>query len=310
MIFQSILEIVGNTPMVELTHFNLNKGVKLYAKLEGCNPSGSLKDRIVKYMVEEAEKRGILTPEKVILEPTSGNTGISLAMFSRIKGYELTVVMPETASKERMEIIQGFGAQVVLSPADQGTNGAIAKARDMASQDKRFLMLDQYSNPENVRAHYETTAIEILTEVPNIDFFIAGLGTGGTLMGMNERLKQINSKAKLIAVQPYPKGGLAGLRNLLDGFVPPILDMRELDVSEPVTELESFRMLRELAKREGIFAGISSGAVIHVALQIARSLKQGTIVALLADGGWKYLSEKVLTEDLKELSKRFPGPLW
>lgn len=310
MIFKNILEMVGNTPIVELTHFNLNKRVRHYAKLEGCNPSGSLKDRIIKYMIEDAEDKGRLTADKTLLEPTSGNTGISLAMFSMIKGYRLTVVMPENVSTERMEIIKGFGGEIVLSPGDKGTNGAIAMAKDMVFRDSRFLMLDQYSNLENVKAHYETTAREILADVPKIDIFIAGLGTGGTLMGVGKRLKEANPKVKLIAVQPYPKGGIAGLRNVLDGFIPPILDMSLLDASECVTEIESFKMLRELAKREGIFAGISSGAVIHVALKMAMSLKQGTIVVVLADGGWKYLSEKVLTEDLTRLSKRFAGPLW
>jgi cysteine synthase B len=307
---KSILETVGNTPLVELSRINPNSKVKIYAKLEGFNPSGSLKDRIVKSMIEDAERRGELTKERILLEPTSGNTGISMAMFAQVKGYKLTAVMPENVSRERMEIIQGFGARLVLTEGEKGTNGAIEVARRMAQEDKRFLMLDQYSNQNNTLAHYQTTAVEILREVPRPDIFIAGLGTGGTLMGVGRRLKETNPQVKIIAVQPYPKGGLAGLRNVLGGFIPPILDMGMLDASEPVTEIESFKMLRDLVRQEGIFGGISSGAVMHVALMMAQSMREGTIVVVLADGGWRYVSERILTEDLRSLSERFPGPLW
>lgn len=308
--FKNILDTVGNTPLVEIKRLNTHSKVKLYAKLEGFNPSGSLKDRIVKYMIEDAEKKGVLTKDRILLEPTSGNTGISLAMFCRIKGYRLVAVMPENVSKERMEIIQGFGAEIVLTDGDKGTNGAIEVARRMVKEDERYLMLDQYSNPANVQAHYETTAEEILKELNQVDVFVAGLGTGGTLMGVGKRLKEVNPETKIVAVQPYPKGGLAGLRNIWEGFIPPILDINKLDVSEVVSEVESFKMLRLLAKEEGIFAGISSGAVIQVALKLIDSLKEGVVVTVLADGGWKYLSERVLTEDLTVLSSRFPATLW
>lgn len=310
MVFKSILDTIGNTPLVEIRKLNPNKNVKIYAKLEGFNPSGSLKDRIVKFMFEDAEKRGELTKDRVLLEPTSGNTGISLAMFAQVKGYKLTVVMPDNVSKERMEVIKGFGANLVFSDGKKGTNGAIELAKKIVKEDSRYLMLDQYSNQNNVLAHYQTTAQEILDAVGQIDIFIAGLGTGGTLMGVGRRLREVNPKVKIVAVQPYPKAGLAGLRNVLDGFIPPILEMSMLDANEPVTEIESFKMLRELVNQEGIFGGISSGAVMHIAMLMAKSLQKGTIVVVLADGGWKYLSEKVLTEDLKTLSARFPGPLW
>ena len=199
---KSILEIIGNTPMVEICRLNPNRNVKIYAKLEGFNPSGSLKDRIVKFMIEDAERKGLLTRERILLEPTSGNTGISMAMFAQVKGYSLTAVMPENVSKERMEIIQGFGAKVVLTEGAKGTNGAIEVARKMAGEDDRYLMLDQYSNENNILAHYQTTAVEILKEVPRIDIFIAGLGTGGTLMGVGRRVKETNPNAKIVAVQP------------------------------------------------------------------------------------------------------------
>lgn len=306
-----ILETIGNTPLVELKRLNPNPKVKLYAKLEGFNPSGSLKDRIVKYMIEDAEKSGKLTKEKILIEPTSGNTGISLAMFAKLKGYKFIAVIAENVSSERIELIKGLGAEVVLTSGEEGTNGSIQVAREMVAKNGNFFMLDQYSNQANVSAHYETTASEIIREVSNIDIFIAGLGTGGTLMGVGKRLREINPEVKIVSVQPYPQvGGLAGLRNIWDGFIPPIIDLNQINASEPVTAVDSFIWTRELALKEGIFAGISSGAVVYVALEFAKSMKEGTIVTLFADGGWKYLSEKLLTEDPENIAKRFKGPLW
>jgi len=294
-----------------LKRLNPNSKVAVYAKLEGFNPSGSLKDRIVKYMIQEAEERGELTRGRILIEPTSGNTGISMAMFAKLKGYKFIAVIPENVSPERIELIKGLGAEVVLTDGSQGTNGSIQVAKEMAQKNKQYFMLDQYSNPANVLAHYETTAVEIIREIPHIDIFIAGLGTGGTLMGVGKRLKEINPKVKIVAAQPYPQvGGLAGLRNIWDGFIPPIIDINQIDASEPVTAVDSFIYARELTLKEGIFAGISSGAVIYVALEFAKSMEKGTIVTVFADDGWKYISEKILTEDPEIIAQRFEGPLW
>ena len=311
MLYKTLIDAIGNTPMVEIKRLNPNQGVKIYAKLEGFNPTGSVKDRIAKYMVEQAEKEGLLTKDKILLEPTSGNTGISLGMIAKIKGYRLVAVMPESMSIERREILKAYGVKIVLSPGDQGTNGAIRVAHEMLKQDKNYVMLDQYSNPRNPGAHYETTAVEILRDVPGpIDYFIAGLGTGGTLMGAGQRLKEHNQKTRVIAVQPYPKSGLQGLRSLLEGYTPPILDIKKLDGNEFCKDEDAFRMVKELADKEGIFAGISSGAIMCHVIKMAKKLKEGIIVTLLPDGGWKYVSEHLWTEDVKTISDKIQGPLW
>ena len=311
MLYKTLIDAIGNTPIVEIKRLNPNQGVKIYAKLEGFNPTGSVKDRIAKYMVEQAEKEGLLTKDKILLEPTSGNTGISLGMIAKIKGYRLVAVMPESMSIERREILKAYGVEIVLSPGDQGTNGAIRVAHEMLKQDKNYVMLDQYSNPKNPGAHYETTAAEILRDVPGpIDYFIAGLGTGGTLMGAGQRLKEHNQKTRIIAVQPYPRSGLQGLRSLLEGYTPPILDIKKLDGNEFCKDEDAFRMVKELADKEGIFAGISSGAIMCHVVKMAKKLKEGIIVTLLPDGGWKYVSEHLWTEDVKTISDKIQGPLW
>lgn len=311
MLYHSLIDAIGNTPMVGIKRLNPNKDVKIYAKLEGFNPTGSVKDRIAKYMVEKAEEEGILTGDKVLLEPTSGNTGISLGMIAKIKGYRLVAVMPESMSVERREILKAYGVEIVLSPGDQGTNGAIRVAQEMLKENQEYIMLDQYSNPNNPGAHYETTAVEILQDVTEpIDYFVAGLGTGGTLMGAGRRLKEHNAGTQIIAVQPYPKSGLQGLRSLLEGYVPPILDLKKLDGNEFCKDEDAFRMVKELADKEGIFAGISSGAIMCHVIKIARKIKKGVIVTLLPDGGWKYVSEHLWTEDVKRISEKIQGPLW
>jgi len=311
MLYKSLIDTIGNTPLVEISNLNPNKNVKIYAKLEGFNPTGSVKDRIAKYMIESAEKEGILSKDKVLLEPTSGNTGISLGMIARIKGYKLVAVMPESMSVERREILKAFGVEIVLSPGDEGTNGAIRVAKKMVEENNNYIMLDQYSNPNNPGAHYYTTAVEILRDVQEpIDYFVAGLGTGGTLMGAGKRLKEHNPKTQIIAVQPYPKSGLQGLRSLLDGYVPPILDLEKLDSCEFAKDEDAFLMVKELADKEGIFAGISSGAIMHHVLKIARKMEKGVIVTLFPDGGWKYVSERLWTEDVKVISDKIKGPLW
>lgn len=311
MLYKSLIDAIGNTPLVEITRLNPNKNVKIYAKLEGANPTGSVKDRIAKYMIENAESEGILSKDKILLEPTSGNTGISLGMIARIKGYRLVAVMPECMSVERREILKAFGVEIVLSPGDEGTNGAIRVAKKMAEENNNYIMLDQYSNPNNPGAHYYTTAVEILKDVQEpIDYFVAGLGTGGTLMGAGRRLKEHNPGTQIIAVQPYPKSGLQGLRSLLDGYVPPILDLNKLDCCEFAKDEDAFLMVKELADKEGIFAGISSGAIMHHVIKIARKMEKGVIVTLFPDGGWKYVSERLWTEDVKVISDKIQGPLW
>ena len=311
MLAHSLIEAIGNTPMVEIRKLNPNKEVKVYVKLEGFNPTGSVKDRIAKYMVEKAEESGVLTKDKVLLEATSGNTGISLGMVAKIKGYKLVAVMPESMSIERREILRAYDVEIVLSPGDQGTNGAIKVAHEMLKESQNYVMLDQYSNPNNPGAHYETTAVEILRDVSEpIDYFVAGLGTGGTLMGAGRRLKEHNPNTQIIAVQPYPKSGLQGLRSHMEGYTPPILDINKLDGNEFCKDLDAFIMVKELADKEGIFAGISSGAIMCHVIKIAKKIKKGVIVTLFPDGGWKYVSEHMWTEDVKTISEKIQGPLW
>lgn len=307
--YRDIVDAIGHTPLVELTRFHLKKGVRLFAKLEGNNPTGSLKDRIARYMLEEAERQGKLGPGKTILEATSGNTGISLAFLARRKGYKLTVVLPENVSQERIELLQLYGTETIFSPADKGTNGSIAIAEEMA-RDPGYFMPYQFGNPANPRAHYETTAMEILEDLPQVDVFVAGLGTSGTLMGVGRRLKEHNPRARVIAVAPNPGDIIEGLRSLEEGFVPPILDISLLDTRMIVDSRESIRATRELTEREGIFAGISSGAVISCALKVAQKLDKGNIVALLADGGWKYLSTQLWTRPLEEIEPRVQAQPW
>lgn len=306
---KNILDAIGNTPLVELSNLSPGKSLRIFAKLEGSNPTGSLKDRIVKYMLEKAEKSGELTRDKVLLEATSGNTGISLAMIGMVKGYRVKVVMPENVTPERMQLLELYGAEVVFSPGERGTNGAIEMAQKMA-QDKRYHMLYQYGNEANPLAHYETTAVEILREVPHVDVFVAGLGTGGTLMGIGRRLKEVNPKTKVIAIVPHPGEMIDGLRSLDEGFIPPILDVNLLDGRMVVDSKDSFIATRELTQKEGIFAGISSGAVIHGVMRIARKMESGNIIALLADHGWKYLSTGLWTKDIDQLETELGRKVW
>ena len=307
---KDIRETIGNTPLVELPAFSPKCGVHLYAKLEGNNPTGSVKDRIARAMVERAEAQGLLTSDRVILEPTSGNTGISLAMVAGHKGYRVKVVMPENVGQERIELLRAYGAEIEYSPGDQGTNGAIAVAQTMAAQDSRYLMLDQYANPANPEAHYETTGPEIIADLPQITHFVAGLGTGGTLMGTGRRLKEHNPGIKVIAAAPEPNDWVQGLRSLEEGFVPPILDLSLLDARIMVSSQESFQMTSALLRREGVFAGISSGAVLSSALRVAQRAEEAHIVCLFADGGWKYLSTRLWTQEYAELERAVERKLW
>ncbi len=304
-----ILGAIGDTPLVGIPRMSPKPAVKLWAKLEGQNPTGSLKDRIALRMIEEAERSGELTPDKVILEPTSGNTGIALALVARRKGYKIIVVMPDNASEERVSLLELFGADIVFSAADKGTNGSIEVARAMAESD-RFYMPFQYGNPANPDAHYEGTGAAIVRDCPEVTHFVAGLGTGGTLMGVGRRLREHNPDVQIVAAEPELGELVYGLRSLDEGFVPPILDERALDRKFLVDSADALAATRELTELEGIFAGISSGAVIHAARRIAGEIDQGHIVCLLADGGWKYLSTNAWAEDRAQAEKQVSEALW
>lgn len=304
-----ILDSIGKTPLVELASLSRNPSVRIFAKLEGYNPTGSVKDRIARYMLDKAETEGELEPGRTILEATSGNTGISLAMIGRIKGYPVRVVMPKNVSAERIQLLQLYGADIIFSDSTRGTNGAVEVARDMA-QDSKYYMPDQYSNEANPRAHYETTAVEIITELPRIDAFVAGLGTGGTLMGVGKRLKEENPDIQVVAVEPHPEEIVDGLRNLSDGFIPPIIDLDMLDGKIVVHSRDAVLATRELCEKEGLFVGVSSGAVARCATRLSERMDSGNIVALFADGGWKYLSTGLWTRDISELKDSLEHMLW
>lgn len=307
--YKSILETIGHTPLVELRSFSPHPGVQIFAKLEGNNPSGSIKDRIAKKMIEEAEASGKLKPGSVLLEPTSGNTGIALAMIARVKGYGFIAVMPDNVTAERRKMLELYGAQIVLSDGTLGSNGAVRLALQMASQDDRYVMLYQYGNEANPRAHYEGTAVEIIEDLPDLDVFVAGLGTGGTLTGNARRLKEYNPAIKIVAAEPMQGDGVQGLRSLEDGFIPPVLDQSLLDTKILVSGSAAIRRTRELKDQEGIFAGPSCGAALHAALRVASSLEHGKIVVILADGGWKYLSEDLWTRDLDTIEEELEAKL-
>ncbi len=309
--YSSILETIGNTPLVELKSFSPRPGVEIYAKLEGANPSGSIKDRVAKKMIEEAEADGTLKPGSILLEPTSGNTGIALAMISRIKGYQFIAVMPDNVTSERRQMLELYGAKIIFSDGAQGSNGAVRLAKEMVSHDERYVMLYQYGNQANPHAHYEGTAVEIIKDLPDLDVFVAGLGTGGTLTGVARRLKEYNPTIKIVAAEPMQGEGVQGLRSLEDGFIPPVLDQSLLDAKILVSSRDSIRRTRQLKDQEGIFAGPSCGASLHAALRIAASLEHGKIVTILADGGWKYLSEDLWTLELDELEDNLEAKiLW
>ena len=284
---RNLLELVGNTPLVELKPVG---DVQIYAKLEGQNPTGSIKDRIAKAMIEAAEASGELEPGRELLEPTSGNTGISLALVAKLKGYPLTCVMPENATEERKRLLRLYGANIVFSPGEEGSNGAVRLALELAERAPRYFMPFQYANEANPRAHYEGTGTEIAEALDRVDVLVAGLGTGGTLMGTGERLRESFPDVVVAAAEPLPGDPVMGLRSLDDGYVPPILDVSKLDRKVLVSNEESVLEVRRLLDEEGIFAGVSAGAVGHVARTLAAELDQGVVVAIFADAGWKYLS--------------------
>src|SRR5437764_2550596 len=296
---ENLLELVGNTPLVELRSVG---NVRLYAKLEGQNPTGSIKDRVAKAMIEAAEASGDLKPGRELLEPTSGNTGISLALVAKLKGYPLTCVMPENATEERRLLLRLYGAKIVDSPGDQGSNGAVRLALELAEREPSYFMPFQYANPANPRAHYEGTGAEIAEALDRVDVLVAGLGTGGTLMGTGDRLRESFPDVLVAAAEPLPGDLVMGLRSLDDGYVPPILDVSKLDRKVLVSNEESVLAVRALLAAEGIFAGVSAGAVVHVARKLAAELDEGVVVCVLADAGWKSLSADFWTADNVESS--------
>ena len=309
--YKGIIATIGNTPTVELLRMSPKEGVRIYAKLEGANPTGSVKDRIGLKMIEQAEADGELSPSRTILEPTSGNTGISLAMIGRLKGYNVSVVMPENVSVERVQLLEAYGAKIISSDGSRGTNGSIEVAQDLIEKNPHdYVMMYQYGNSGNPGAHYETTGPEIIEAVPEVDMFVAGLGTGGTLMGVARRLKEHNPQTKIVAVAPEPEDFISGLRSLEDGFIPPILDINLLDSRMLVGSFEAFHTAKRLMDEEGIFAGVSSGSVVYGAIRQAERMESGSIVCLLADGGWKYLSTALWTKDYEQLREESKGKIW
>ncbi len=288
----NLLQAIGNTPLVELTNLCPNPGVRVLCKLEGCNPGGSVKDRPALYMIQEAEKSGELTHDKIILEATSGNTGIAIAMIGAAKGYQVELCMPECVSSERRLILMGLGSEVVLTPGKESTDGAIRAARHLIQEHpEKYYMPDQYGNPANVLAHFETTGPEIWRQTEaQVDYFVAGMGTGGTLMGTGRFLKTVNPSVKVVGVEPVKGHTIQGLKNMNESIVPPIYDPTHLDLKEMIEDGEAFETTRLLATKEGLFVGTSAGAAAAVALRIAKMIEHGTIVVILPDRGDRYLS--------------------
>ncbi len=286
----SLLDLVGSTPLIELRRLSPKPSVRIYAKLEGQNPSGSIKDRVARSMLDAAEASGELEPGRRLLEPTSGNTGIALALAARLRGYPLTCVVPSNVTAERRKLLRLYGAETVESPGAEGSNGAVKLALELAERDPTFFMPVQYATVANPRAHYEGTGAEIAAALDRVDVLVAGLGTGGTLMGAGERLRESFPAIVVAAAEPLPGDEVMGLRSLEDGYVPPILDVAKLDRKLLVSNAEAVSGLRLLLEREGVLGGVSSGAVIDAALRLADEIDEGVVVCVLADGGWKYLS--------------------
>jgi [CysO sulfur-carrier protein]-thiocarboxylate-dependent cysteine synthase len=292
---------IGHTPLVELKSLAPKADVRIWAKLESANPTGSVKDRVAKSLIEDAESRGAIATGQTILEPTSGNTGISLAMICRRKGYPLKVVMPSNVTEERTQLLRMYGAEIVYSPGEQGSNGAVAMALEMAESESSYYMPYQYGNEANPRAHYDGTGVEILDELDDVAAFVGGLGTGGTLMGTGRRLKEADPNTLVVAAEPLQGELVQGLRSLDDGFIPPIIDLALLDRKIFVSNRDAVIWTKKLIEEEGIFAGVSSGAVAAISHRVAADLDGGNVVTVFPDGGWKYLSSGVYTKTVDEL---------
>jgi cysteine synthase B len=308
--YRDVLQSIGNTPIVELKRLSPKPGVRLWAKLESRNPTGSVKDRVARALIEDAEDKGAIAAGQVILEPTSGNTGISLGMICKLRGYPLKVVMPDNVTPERIQLLQMWGAEIVFSEGAKGSNGAVELALELAASDSRYYMPYQYGNEANPLAHYHGTAVEILEELDTVAAFVAGLGTGGTLMGNARRLKEaLGDSVKIVAAEPMQGEPVQGLRSLADGFIPPIIDLALLDRKIFVTNSDAIVWTRKLLDEEGIFAGVSSGAIARVAARIAGELDEGNVVFIVADDGWRYLSSGVYTRPLEEI-ENLESTLW
>ena len=305
--YASIVDLIGNTPIIEVSELSPNPDVRIYAKLEGQNPAGSVKDRIAKAMILAAEKEGKLTAGSVILEPSSGNTGIALAMISSIRGYRLKIVLPDNVSIERRQLLEVWGAEIISSPGSEGSNGAVRRAQQLAKENPDWVFLYQYGNEANPEIHYTTTGPEILEDVPDITHFVAGLGTSGTLMGVGRYLKEQNPTIQILAVEPPSGESVEGLRSLEDGFIPPVFEQWNgidlLDGKRIIRPIESIECARKLAQTSGIFAGISSGAALAGALRVAGQIESGNIVFIVCDGGWKYLSTEAWTKPIDEVAE-------
>jgi [CysO sulfur-carrier protein]-thiocarboxylate-dependent cysteine synthase len=300
--YTDLVAEVGNTPLVELRTLSPRpESVRIFAKLEGRNPTGSVKDRVARSMIEAAEAEGAIEPGQTVLEPTSGNTGISLAMICRRKGYPLRVVMPDNVTEERSQLLSMFGAEIIYSEGSKGSNGAVEMALELADADSSLYMPYQYGNPANPGAHYNGTAVEILDELGEVSAFVAGLGTGGTLMGVGRRLKENDPETKVVAAEPMQGELVQGLRSLDDGFIPPIIDLSLLDRKIMVSNRDAVVWTQRLLREEGLFAGVSAGAVAAVCVRIASEMEEGNVVFLVPDDGWKYLSSGVYTTPVDEL---------
>ncbi len=300
--YGDIVQAIGHTPLVECKRLSPKPGVRLWAKLESYNPTGSVKDRVARALIEDAEEKGLISPGQTLLEPTSGNTGISLAMICSLKGYRLKVVMPENVTPERTALLRMYGAEIVYSDGAKGSNGAVELALDLAARDPSCHMPYQYANAANPGAHYNGTAIEILEGLDDISAFVAGLGTGGTLMGNGRRLREeLGDRIKIVAAEPMQGEPVQGLRSLQDGFIPPIIDLSLLDRKIFVTNSDAITFTRRLLNEEGLFVGVSSGAIARVAVRIASELDEGNVVFVVADDGWKYLSSGIYTQPLDEI---------
>src|SRR5437660_6339255 len=300
--YGDIVQAIGHTPLIELKRLSPRPEVRIWAKLESHNPTGSVKDRVARAMIEDAEEKGLIRPDQTILEPTSGNTGISLAMICSRKGYPLKVVMPENVTPERTQLLKMYGAEIVYSEGAKGSNGAVEMALEMAEADTSVYMPYQYGNQANPNAHYNGTALEILEELDEVAAFVAGLGTGGTLMGVGRRLKEaLGDAVKIVAAEPMQGEPVQGLRSLEDGFIPPIIDIALLDRKIFVTNSDAISWTRRLLDEEGVFAGVSSGAIASIAVRIAGELEEGNVVFVVADDGWKYLSSGLYTLPVDEI---------
>jgi [CysO sulfur-carrier protein]-thiocarboxylate-dependent cysteine synthase len=324
--YGDIIQAIGNTPLVELKRLSPKPGVRIYAKLESYNPTGSVKDRVARSLIERAEEEGLIAPGQTILEPTSGNTGISLGMICSRKGYPLKVVMPDNVTVERTQLLKMYGAEIVYSPGEQGSNGAVAMALEMAEADASYYMPYQYGNQANPDAHYNGTAVEILEELDEVTAFVAGLGTGGTLMGNARRLKEEDPDTLIVAAEPLQGELVQGLRSLEDGYIPPIIDLSLLDRKIFVSNRDAVVWTKKMLEDEGMFVGVSAGAIASICVRVAGELDEGNVVFVVPDDGWKYLSSGVYTKTVEQLEAegvletasfwgsqpgaRAPGPPW